>query len=189
MDKFWFRVLIVAAFLLPSLFCPNAVAQEVVERPPRKTFMMLDAAYSVAPQWSFGVTVGQLGHFGWMANVMVHPHFHTGYDYKCDNTGWVGESRPFYTGKTATNRWSVTAGPTARLHEYIHAYAAIGFGQRNVFWQMEGGQWAKNMESSVEGVELETGLIFIVFGNPISIGVKSVSFKQTEYKIGLGMYF
>ena len=41
----------------------------------------------------------------------------------------------------------------------------------------------------MEGVEVETGLIFIVYGNPVSVGVKFLDFRQTEFKIGLGMYF
>lgn len=156
---------------------------------PKETFILANAAYSFAPQLSFGLTFGQVKKFGYYVSVMTGTGFKMKGDFECDENGYVGKTMPFYSGKTSTTRLALTAGGVAHVANPLYLYLGVGYGFRGVFWETTDEQWAKNKDLSVTGVNAELGLMGNIKGFVISAGVSTVNFKYVEAKIGLGWSF
>lgn len=150
-------------------------------------FVMANAAYSVAPQTSFGLTVGSAKKLGWYVNLTSNFSFKiTGYE--CDASGTISDVtfEYSYLGEKATSRFGATAGMVFRIYDPLYAYAGVGYGFRNVFWQLEDGNWVKCTDDSYKGVALDAGLMLHFGGFGFSLGVQSIGVKYLEAKIGVG---
>lgn len=150
-------------------------------------FVMANAAYSVAPQTSFGLSVGSAKKLGWYAS--VNSNFKSkNADYECDFSGTIDGSgfEYSYSGEKTTSRFGATAGMVFRINDPIYAYAGGGYGFRNVFWELESGNWAKCTNDSYSGLSIDAGLMLHFRGLGLSLGVQTVGFNYMEAKIGLG---
>jgi opacity protein-like surface antigen len=150
-------------------------------------FVMANAAYSIAPQTSFGLTVGSAKKLGWYASVNSNFKFQNA-GYECDQTGTItGLSSEYsYSGEKSTSRLGATAGMVFRIYDPLYAYAGGGYGFRNVFWQLENGSWAKCTDDSYQGVAIDAGLMLHFKGFGFSLGVQTIGVKYLEAKIGIG---
>ena len=141
------------------------------ERWPKETFVTLNAAYSPAPQCSFGFSVGQVKRFGWFVSVMSNGNF-SGFhaDGTCDGQGFLPDGHLMqYTGETSKMRLSVMAGGMMRL--------------------TTDGQWLRNTAYSIQGLDLSVGVQLHLKGFVISAEAVTTQFKTVEAKIGLGYAF
>ncbi len=167
--------------------------QPKVEQPtPQKTvcsafFVMANAAYSIAPQASFGLTVGSVKKLGWYASLGSNFKFGKA-DYECDYEGNISglSSEYSYSGEKRTSRHGATAGMVFRIYDPLYAYAGGGYGFRNVFWQLENGSWAKCTDDSYQGIAIDAGLMLHFKGFGFSLGVQTIGVKYLEAKIGVG---
>ena len=169
------------------------IEQPKVEQPtPQKTvgsafFVMANAAYSLAPQASFGLTVGSVKKLGWYASLGSNFKFVKA-EYECDYEGNISglSSEYSYSGQKSTSRFGATAGMVFRIYDPLYAYAGGGYGFRNVFWQLENGSWAKCTEDSYQGIALDAGLMLHFKGFGFSLGMQTIGVKYLEAKIGVG---
>ena len=169
------------------------IEQPKVEQPtPQKTvgsafFVMANAAYSLAPQASFGLTVGSVKKLGWYASLGSNFKFVKA-DYECDYEGNISglSSEYSYSGQKRTSRLGATAGMVFRIYDPLYAYAGGGYGFRNVFWQLENGSWAKCIDDSYQGIAIDAGLMLHFKGFGFSLGVQTIGVKYMEAKIGVG---
>jgi opacity protein-like surface antigen len=169
------------------------VEQPKKERPiPQKTvgsafFVMANAAYSLAPQASFGLTVGSVKKVGWYASLGSNFKFEKA-AYECDYGGNISglSSEYSYSGQKSTSRLGATAGMVFRIYDPLYAYAGGGYGFRNVFWQLENGSWAKCTDDSYQGIAIDAGLMLHFKGFGFSLGVQTIGVKYLEAKIGVG---
>ena len=169
------------------------VEQPKVEQPtPQKTvgsafFVMANAAYSLAPQASFGLTVGSVKKLGWYASLGSNFKFVKA-EYECDYEGNISglSSEYSYSGQKSTSRLGATAGMVFRIYDPLYAYAGGGYGFRNVFWQLENGSWAKCTDDSYQGIAIDAGLMLHFKGFGFSLGVQTIGVKYLEAKIGVG---
>lgn len=167
--------------------------QPKIEQPtPPKTvgsafFVMANVAYSIAPQTSFGLTVGSVKKVGWYASLSSDFRFKNA-DYECDYSGAIdGSSFEYsYSGEKTTSRFGATAGLVVRLSDPLYAYVGGGYGFRNVFWELENGKWAKCTDDSYRGVSMDAGLMLHFGGFGLSLGVQTIGINYMEAKIGLG---
>ena len=167
--------------------------QPKVEQPtPQKTvgnafFVMANAAYSIVPQASFGLTVGMVKKLGWYASLGSNFKFGKA-DYECDYEGNISglSSEYSYSGQKRTSRLGATAGMVFRIYDPLYAYAGGGYGFRNVFWQLENGSWAKCTDDSYQGIAIDAGLMLHFKGFGFSLGVQTIGVKYMEAKIGVG---
>jgi opacity protein-like surface antigen len=150
-------------------------------------FVMANAAYSIAPQTSFGLTVGSAKKLGWYVGLNSNFKFQNA-GYECDQTGTISgmSSEYSYSGNKSTSRLGATAGMVFRINDPLYAYVGGGYGLRNVFWQLENGSWAKCTDDSYQGVALDAGLMLHFDGFGFSLGVQSIGFNYLEAKIGVG---
>ena len=169
------------------------IEQPKVEQPtPQKTvgsafFVMANAAYSLAPQASFGLTVGSVKKLGWYASLGSNFRFEKA-DYACDYEGNISgmSSEYSYSGQKSTSRLGATAGMVFRIYDPMYAYVGGGYGFRNVFWQLENGSWAKCTDDSYQGIAIDAGLMLHFKGFGFSLGVQTIGVKYLEAKIGIG---
>jgi opacity protein-like surface antigen len=169
------------------------IEQPKIEQPtPQKTvgsafFVMANAAYSLAPQASFGLTVGSVKKLGWYASLGSNFKFGKA-DYECDFEGnIIGLSSEYsYSGQKSTSRFGATAGMVFRIYDPLYAYVGGGYGFRNVFWQLENGSWAKCTDDSYQGIAIDAGFMLHFKGFGFSLGVQTIGVKYLEAKIGIG---
>ena len=171
---------------------PKAEQPKIEQPTPQKTvgsafFVMANAAYSIAPQASFGLTVGSVKKLGWYASLGSNFKFGKA-EYECDYEGNIGglSSEYSYSGQKRTSRLGATAGMVFRIYDPLYAYAGGGYGFRNVFWQLENGSWAKCTDDSYQGIAIDAGFMLHFKGFGFSLGVQTIGVKYLEAKIGIG---
>ena len=145
-------------------------------------FITLNAAYSVAPQMSFGLTYGQVKKFGWFVSAMTGTGF-TGFgviDKSYDEVALTGES--------ATTRLSFTGGVVARLGETpICIKAGAGYGMRIRACETISGEFVEYTPDTYKGVELTAGLQLNLRKMTLGIDAVTTNFKYMELKLGVGV--
>lgn len=108
-----------------------------------------------ASNLSYGLMVARVKTFGYYAKFVFSPT-HTIIDY-------IHELRidHWTTGKDRRVYVAGTAGVMYRLKSAVHAYAGLGYVNRQVAWQIpdECWHWLKNTEYSYDGVVLDYGLL------------------------------
>ena len=153
-------------------------------------FILLNGAYSITPQTSFGLTLGQVKQLGWYASFMTNFNF-TKSDLTCDANGVINGNEYLsysFTEKTSS-RWSFTAGGLCKLGSPIYLYAGLGYGQRTSLWKTDGGQWVAPTDDTYKGFTFEAGLMAHIKGFSISVGATAIGAKYMECKIGVGYCF
>ncbi|MCQ2319694.1 MAG: hypothetical protein MJZ90_12380, partial [Bacteroidales bacterium] len=156
--------------------------------PDGVNFLLLNGAFSTAPQMSFGLTIGQVKQWGWYASVMTNFNFSKA-DLTCDENGLIeGEDAPLtYSFKEkVTSRWSVTAGGLCKLGCPLYLYAGVGYGKRTLLWKMDDDRLAEPSGSAYKGVSLDAGLMAHIKGFSFSAGVTTIGTDYMEIKVGIG---
>lgn len=160
-------------------------------KPERQTFIMANAAYNTAPQFSFGLTVGQVKRFGWYVNFMTNFNFTKG-DFKCNDNGYPIESSPSsYTliGESSSSRLNLTAGAVLRCAKPFCLYLGTGYGKRSLLWKTSDGNYATVDAHSYQGLAIDAGAMLHFDGFSLSLGTTSVGFGYWEAKLGIGFNF
>lgn len=154
---------------------------------PSVWFATANAAYSLAPQASFGFTVGQVKRFGWFFSAMSNFGFSAiQYDYIADADGYVDGEIPAYSGESCTTRTSVIGGVLMKVSEPLYIHAGVGYGMRVKSWYTKDGQLVKMPDDSWSGVELTLGAQLHLKGFVLSLDAVTTSFKDVEAKVGVG---
>lgn len=153
-------------------------------------FILLNGAYTPAPQTSFGLTLGQVKQLGWYVSAMTNFNF-TKSDLTCDANGVINgnEYLSYSFTEKSSSRWSFTAGGLCKLGSPVYLYAGLGYGQRTSLWKTDGGQWVAPTDDTYKGITLEAGLMAHIKGFSISAGATVMGAKYMECKIGVGYCF
>ena len=147
-------------------------------------FVTLNAAYSVAPQMSFGITYGQVKKFGWFVSAMSNLGFRfSGNDW---NDMYHTDGIVDFSGKSSKARFSVTGGFVARLFGPIYAKIGAGYGARVKYWEVA-GKWYEYTLDTYKGFDLTAGIMVNTRKCAISADVVTTSFKTMEIKLGVGL--
>ena len=112
-------------------------------------------------------------------------------DYECDAQGvLVGQDAPsFFTGQKKKARLALTGGILQRVAKPVYLYAGAGWGYKRLGWELADGTWAKNLDSSYQGVEADLGGIYRIKNIALMAGVQTNQFKYWEGTIGVGIMF
>ena len=149
----------------------------------KTSFLTLNAAYSVAPQMSFGFTYGQVKKIGWYVSAMSN--FGTRFTAnEWDDLIYIDEA--IASGKSSNARLSLTGGLVCRLFEPVYLKVGAGYGMRVKCWELN-DTWYEYPRNSYKGLDLSAGLMFNVKGCTISADVVTTDFKYMEVKIGVGL--
>lgn len=165
------------------------------EKPAKPTapsvwFATANAAYSLAPQASFGFSVGQVKRFGWFFSAMSNFGFKAmQYNYTADANGYVDGEYPYYTGEKCSLRISVMGGAMMKVAEPLYLRAGVGYGMRVKSWYTKDNQLVKMPDDSWTGVDVSLGAQLHLKGFVISLEAVTTSFKDVEVKVGVGYSF
>ena len=169
----------------------NSQQSQSIQQPSSVFFVMANAAYSIAPQTSFGLTVGSAKKLGWYVSLNSNFKFEQA-NFECDGSGnSEGLAIEYsFSDEKVTSRLSATAGMMFRLIDPLYAYAGCGYGYRNLLWEsvdINGNkEWMKNTDYSYQGIAIDAGLMLHFRGFGFSLGVQTIGVKYIEAKIGLG---
>ena len=152
----------------------------------KETFAMLNAAYSVAPQTSFGLTFGMQKTWGWYVSVASGLKFDALGATKEDADG---TNDYFYDDNKTTSRLSIHAGAMYRIAKPLSIKLGVGYGIRNLAFTTQDSYCIKIHSASHSGLECSAG-VHLSFGKmAFSVDVLSVGFKYSEVKLGIGYNF
>ena len=147
-------------------------------------FLTLNAAYSVAPQMSYGLTYGQVKKFGWFVSAM------TNFGFRFGDNEWeelYSSDEAIISGNSSKARFSLTGGLLLRLGGPVYMKLGAGYGVRVKCWELSSGGWYEYTPDTYRGVDLTAGLMFNTNGCAISADVVTTHFKTLEFKLGIGI--
>lgn len=171
---------------------PNPQQPTTHKKETSAFFVMANAAYSIAPQTSFGLTVGSVKRWGWYVSLATNFNFtNSKGSFICDDSGnWINQFVGDYefTGGSKTSRLAATAGMAVRISDPLYAYVGTGYGYRNLYWHYSGagGGYAQNVDHSYQGLAVDAGLMLHFRGFGVSLGVQTIGVKYLEAKVGIG---
>ena len=146
-------------------------------------FVTLNAAYSVAPQLSYGLTYGRVKKIGWFVSAMSNFDF-TGFDVIDKSYEEV-----ILTGETASTRISVMGGFMAKIGGPVYVKAGAGLGMIVRACETISGEYVEYTPDTYKGVDLSAGLQLNLRNITIGIDAVTTNFQMTEIKIGIGVNF
>ena len=154
---------------------------------PKETFIMLNGAYSVAPQTSVGVTFGMQKTWGWYVSVASGFNFDN-LDPNPPLADIDGTNDYFYTGEQTSSRLSLHAGIMYRVAKPLSLKLGLGYGVRNSAFSTSNGDNVLIKNNSHNGLEYSAGVHlsfgrFALSADVLGVGLK---FKYSEIKIGIG---
>lgn len=175
----------------------------VDERVVMKTFILGEVGYSLVPQLSYGLMIGQtFDGLGWFAS--ARSNFQTPVPTNglvCGQGGVIDGIMPFYhpDKKTSSAKWHVNAGLVIDVLElsikpdhYFDTfgfYIGAGYGVYQHAWQLNNGNWVEYGPTSASGVSATAGVIGSVHGFTLKAGVSTIGFKYMEIEAGIGWMF
>lgn len=143
-------------------------------------FVTVNAAYSVAPQTSFGITFGSVDEFGWYVSLMSNFNF-AGAN-KSTQTGTV-----MLTGESCASRISATAGVVMLVSEPLYIRAGLGYGMRVKYWKTSKDNWVEYPGDSYRGLDMTAGVLLNTKKVSYSLDVVTTNFETMEFKLGIGL--
>ena len=161
----------------------------VFRYPPKtKSFVDINMAYSLDPQYSLGITVGHVKRFGYYISAMSWCRFAAlTTDVECDIDGSIDGEMQYYSGKSCNARLSLICGLMFRLSEQTALKTGIGYGTRALAWETGDGRWIRNASYGYEGIELNAGVHFFIDNLDVSFDFVSSRLKTYEFKLGIGI--
>ena len=152
------------------------------------SFLTLNASYNSYGKLAYGLTLGNMKKMGWFVSVMSNFNFNAlSTDYECGNDFLVSGYYPFYTGKEVYTSISANGGVMFKLVNELALKVGVGYGMRNVAYEMVDGKYVKNTEVSTAGVEALVGAHYKIGKLVLSLDMVTTSFKVFEAKLGIGM--
>ena len=184
-------LLLTGALVAP--FSSSAQRKELPEEWSKTHMIMWGLGASVAPQWSFGITYGQVQILGWYVSAWTGTGYHYNGDYLLNYSGWVEGDYPnredSYNGRISKSRFSITGGMLFRTIKPLWGYVGTGWSYRSVLFGTESGNWLKSQEYSASGIAVEAGLIYNYRRVVFSLGFSTIGFKYIDGRAGIGFTF
>lgn len=146
-------------------------------------------------QSSYGVMLGLCKRHGGYIKAKTNFVFGLNPTSECNEEGIIDGVKAWFTGESASSRYSFTAGYMAMLFQTrknmaLYAYLGGGYGARTLAWQaygQDGGyEFAKVTSHSYQGWEAETGIVFRMGGFALMGSVQTNQFKHVEVNVGIG---
>ena len=140
--------------------------------------------------FSYGGMIGFMKKWGFYAR-FVSDFGSAPTELECNDEGMLvdGSGQPYFSGKTAKARMSVTAGALWHVAKPLYLYLGGGYGNVVSAWETVDGKWAKNIDHSATGAAAELGGILRFGKFAFSVGFHTVGFKHHEVTAGIGVIF
>lgn len=172
--------------------CVYEVPLKLIENPDSRTRALLIGGINVSTGEKVTpfVMLGAVKKFGgYIKGVSDFSMKGLDADFEVDNSGNCEGTPAWINSESKQERSALTAGVLYRPVKIFYVYAGAGYGFRNVGYEAPNDAWAKNIERSYQGVELECGYIFRLGGFSLLAGVQTNKFKYMEVSAGIGYIF
>ena len=153
----------------------------------KETFAMLNAAYSVAPQTSFGLTFGMQKTWGWYVSVASGLEFDALKAQREDDA--AGTAGYYYDGNNTSARLSAHAGVMYRVAKPMAIKLGLGYGIRNLAFSTFDGDYVMINSASHKGLECSAGVHLSLGRMALAVDLLTIGFKYSEIKVGIGYNF
>ena len=153
-----------------------------------KTFVQVNGGYSIDSGCMVGLTVGQLGQIGWYVKGSMTPSIPYKTEYACDETGYVGDTMPAYSGVYSSFKCYGIAGLSVRLGIPLYLNAGLGYGTRQLYWETSNNKWVSNTSGSYSGLAIDAGMSTTIKKVVLSAGITSTK-SNIDVNIGVGYAF
>ena len=154
--------------------------EKMVKEIPNINFITLNAAYSIAPQTSFGFSLGSVKEVGWFVSAMSNFDF-TGFNMIDKSYEEVA-----LTGNAKDTRISVTGGLIAKIGGPVYFKAGAGYGMIIRCCETISGDYVEYTPNTYKGVDLTAGLQLNLRNLTIGIDAVTTNFQMMEIKLGIG---
>ena len=173
-----------------------------------KTLVSGQLGYSVAPQLSCGVMIGQMYKgIGWYITGRSNFHFQEPTQLHVDDQGFIDGSTQFYTGNVSKSHYVIIGGVMVNFLEWSRLtknkfntfglYIGGGYGKREIQWETTDGYWAEFnghafTSFSGSGFSGNVGLFGSVYGVTINVGLGYITdgfMNHCEVEFGVGYMF
>ncbi len=138
---------------------------------------------------SYGAMIGIVKKYG--GYIKGHSDFKSvDDDIECNEKGFTDTGNEvWFNGVEAKSRLAVTGGLLYRATGPLYVYGGIGYGQYTYSRQTSDGLWAKNIDTSTNGVEIEAGIIGRWKSVAFAAGIETCQMKYWELNVGIGIFF
>ena len=162
--------------------------KSLAPQPQREGFVMLNGAYSIAPQFSIGLTAGVQRTWGWWVSLATNlnsdfPEF--------TQTDIDGTANYYYTGTKKTSRLSLQAGGMYKINRLFSAKLGAGYGHRLAGYSTMANGFVKIEDQCFQGLEYSVGVHLAMHETSFSLDLATIgfSFRYAEVKLGVGYSF
>ena len=155
--------------------------------PLRKTFVLVNGTFHIAPQWGCGLTVGQVKRVGWYVSLLTNGNLNFGNDGETKSTGMVKGAYPFYSTNSRKALIAANAGMTVRIGEPLWLYVGAGYGNRQYALQTQNELWYAQSDVSHAGLSADFGLMLAIRKFILSIGAQTIGYDYLQFKGGIGI--
>lgn len=160
----------------------------VVAKPVMQFYATVNGGYSPDSGAMLGATIGQVGTIGWYVKGMATLSSTPAAVFECDEHGAIDGILPAYSGASKKSKFFGVAGINLRLGAPVYLYAGVGYGARNLTWELADGRWVKHLTGSYKGVAIDAGLMGKIGHIALSAGATLVSGK-VDFNAGVGYVF
>ena len=143
-------------------------------------FITLNAAYSIAPQTSFGFSFGSVKKVGWFVSAMSN------FDFTGFNTIDKSYEEVILTGNAKDTRISVTGGVIAKIGGPVYFKAGAGYGMIIRCCETASGDYVEYTPNTYKGVDFTAGMQLNLRNLTIGIDAVTTNFQMMEIKLGIG---
>lgn len=158
--------------------------------PSSRFFVGINGGYSMDSGIMAGLSFGQLTHLiGWYGKAMTTLSFPHNAAYECDASGRINGVLPAYSGTASTFKAFGVAGLTLRLARPVYLNVGVGYGMRQLEWEMIDGTWVKNGNGSYGNVAVDAGLILRFNHIGIMAGATYIPITHVDFSLGLCFAF
>lgn len=173
-----------------------------------KTLVSGQLGYSVAPQLSYGLMIGQMYKgIGWYITGRSNFHFQEPTELRVDHQGFIDGNTQFYTGNVSKSHYVIIGGVMVNFLEWSRLtknkfntfglYIGGGYGKREIQWETTDGYWAEfnhhaSTSFSGSGFSGNVGLFGSVYGVTINVGLGYITdgpMGHCEVEFGVGYMF
>ena len=181
----------------------QTVTDTVTIAPPRRVIplhayaLVTASLHTDGPSW--GVMLALMRRMGGYLHASTNLRSAPSAIGTCDKDGIVTSAaeesldssvKPYYTGRTRTAAYVVTAGLVHRLGQHLSMFEGVGYGQHTTSWQLSasnGGGWLRNEGLSHKGMAAELGVMVHIGRVSVSASALTIAGKQWQGGVGVGV--
>lgn len=165
--------------------------------PLRAHALLTASLHTDGPSW--GVMLAVMRRLGGFLHASTNFHSSPSAVGVCAKDGTVESAddatldpsvKPYYTGRTRTSAWAVTAGLIHRLGSHLSLFEGLGYASHTTSWQLaqsDGGGWLRNDGLSHKGMAAEVGVMAHVGRLSFCLSALTIGGKQWQGGIGVGI--